>query len=163
MTTSNSWPLILTVLGMLVGLAGTFLPFLPGLPIILVCAVLYYTLSAGWSASAIVVVVAMSIMTAVAMSTHLWLGPAGARQQGASGWTSFIAAVAGIIGLFVIPGIGAILLPIAVVLVIEWLKVRNVQHAGRAALAYFVGWLMSTGINVLVGIMMIGLFWWEAG
>src|SRR4051794_19935309 len=118
MATSTSWPLFLTLIGMLVGLAGTFLPFIPGLPIIVVCAVLYYALVTGWSGPAIVVVVAMTIMTAVAMSTHLWLGPAGARQQGASGWTSFIAAVAGIIGLFVIPGIGAILLPIAVVLVI---------------------------------------------
>jgi uncharacterized protein len=162
MPTSDSWPLFITILGMLVGLAGTFLPVVPGLPIIVVCAVLYYAFVAGWTSWSIAVVVIMVALTAGAMSTHLWLGSAGARRQGASTLTSVLTMLAGVIGLFIIPGIGAILLPIGVVLVIEWLKVRNLQHAGRAAFAYFVGWLMSTGISLIAGLIMIGIFWYEA-
>ncbi len=158
----TSGPLLLTLIGMILGLLGTFLPILPGLPIIVLCAALYYTFVTGWSAAPIAIVVVMSLLALAAMSTHYWLGPARTVQSGASRSTSILAALAGIIGLFVLPLVGAILLPLAVVLVIEYLRVRDVAHAWRATWAYFVGWLMSTGLQVLAGLLMIALFWVEA-
>lgn len=156
-------PFGLTIIGMLIGLAGTLLPVLPGLIIIVACASLYYTFVAGWTASAVAVIVVMAALFLGSIAVEYLLAPVGARQAGASWWASILAGLAGIIGFFILPFIGALLLPLAVVLIVEYLIVRDLQHAGRATRAYLIGWLVSSGLKFLAGLLMIAAFWLQAG
>ncbi len=151
----------LALLGMVLGLLGTLIPFVPGLPIIVLCAVAYYTFAAGWSLSALVAVGVMIVLMVVGSTAEWWVAPASAQRGGGGCLSSFLAAIAGIVGFFVIPGIGVIVLPLVVVLVVEYLRARDVRHAGRATAAYFVGWLLSNGIELVAGLLMIGVFWWQ--
>jgi len=155
-------PLTLALLIMIVGLAGTMLPLIPGLPIILATAIAYFWLVTGWTAWTIAATVVITLLFVAGLALDYIIAPAAARQGGASCSTTLLAGVAGIIGFFVLPLIGAILLPIAVVLVIEYLRERDARRAGKAAGAYLVGWVASNGLKLLTGVVMIAAFWFAA-
>ena len=155
-------PVDFALLGMVLGLLGTLVPLVPGLPIIVLCAVAYYALVTGWTVTATLVVGMMVLLMLVGMTAEWWLAPAGARRGGASCLSTALAGLSAIVGFFVLPVIGAILLPVLVVLAVEWLRARDLRRAGRAATAYFMGWLAASGVELVAGLLMIALFWWAA-
>lgn len=152
-------PLSLALLVMIIGLAGTMLPLIPGLPVILVAGIAYFWLVTGWTTWAVAATVIMTILLIGGFALDYTLAPVAARQGGASCSTTLLAGIAGLVGFFVLPLLGAILLPIAVVLVIEYLRERDLRRAGKAAGAYIVGWLASNGLKFLTGLVMIAVFW----
>ena len=155
-------PLSLALLVMVVGLAGTMLPLIPGLPVILATAVAYFWLVTGWTPWTIFATVVITLLFVAGLVLDYVIAPTAARQGGASCSTTLLAGIAGIVGFFVLPLIGAILLPIGVVLVIEYLRERDARRAGKAAGAYLVGWVASNGLKFLTGIAMIAAFWLAA-
>ncbi len=151
----------LAILAMAVSLIVGLLPVIPTTPLILVVAVVYY-FAVGWTWGAALVILILAALTAVSSTAELWLAPAGARKGGASWQTTALVTIVSIIGFFVLPLIGAILLPIGVVLVLEFLRLRSLRRAATAAGAWFVGWLLSNGLELVAGLVMIAIFWLHA-
>jgi uncharacterized protein len=132
-----SWFLIATLLVMVVGLAGSVLPGLPGVPLIFLAALVYgiYTgfAEVGWP-----IVALLGLFAALALVAAIVGTPYGARRFGASKWGTIGGAVGGIVGALVgllFLGIGSlfglILGTIAGVFLGEYLRRRERGTSAR--------------------------------
>ncbi|HAM82257.1 DUF456 domain-containing protein [Ornithinibacillus bavariensis] len=80
------------------------------------------------------------------------------KKFGGSKWGERGAAIAVIIGSFVIPPFGIIIIPFVAVLIIEMLQKRTFQEAFKASIGSLLGFLSGTFAKVFVQIIMIILF-----
>lgn len=94
---SDTTILVATLLCMLVGLAGSVLPGLPGVPLIFLSAVVYGFLT-GFETVGAVVLVVLGLFAALAFVMDFLATSYGARRFGASNWGTVGGAVGGIVG-----------------------------------------------------------------
>lgn len=149
-------PALLALAGMGVGLAGTLVPVLPGLPLMALVAVLYgwwegfRAASPGW--------VFFWVGCALAglggeTAARMW----GARRFGASRAGAWGALVGGVVGAFFLP-VGLVLGPLLGALVGEVLAGRPPGEAVRAGLGGAAGALLGTGLNFVLGVVIFSTF-----
>ena len=159
---------------MLLGLLGSILPGLPGVPVIFISA-LVYTYLTSFEDIGVLVLVILGLFALLAFVAD-FLGTAyGVRRFGASNWGTVGGAIGGLLGtlagaLFL--GVGALfgLLAGSVggVLVGEYLRrerrvttppgARNWRRTSRAAGGVLVGYLISTVIQSVIGVLSIVVF-----
>jgi hypothetical protein len=161
--------LIFLTLGvMLVGLAGTVIPALPGIELIWLATVAYWVVT-GFDRWGIILVVLMTVLLIIGEVMSFFLANTTAAQTGAS-WQAIAASlVLGLIGMFVIPIIGALIGAVLGVFLVEWYRRRNWREALRATTGAVWGYGLSIGAQFVVALMMIGLWgvwvfgeWWLA-
>jgi hypothetical protein len=152
----------ITLLVMGLGLLGVLLPLIPG-PLLIWLAALAYALIRGITWRSGIILAVLTILMLAGSTTDWWVSSAGARREGASGCAVMAAAVAGVAGFVFFNLLGAILLPMLTVLVVELLRLRDLRHAARAGRGYLVGWLLSTGIELVVALAMIAIWLWQIG
>jgi uncharacterized protein YqgC (DUF456 family) len=152
----------LTLLAMALGLVGVLIPLIPGPFLIWLAAVGYFVLRGLTWQGGIVLAVLTALMLA-GSTTGLWLSSAGARRSGASGCAIAAAALAGLIGFLLFNVIGAILLPTATVLAIEFMRLHDIGQATRVGRSYLVGWLLSAGVELLLALLMVVVWTWHVG
>jgi uncharacterized protein len=80
------------------------------------------------------------------------------KKFGGSKWGERGAAIAVIIGSFVIPPFGIIIVPFIAVLIIELLQKKTFQEAFKASIGSLLGFLSGTFAKVFMQIVMILLF-----
>lgn len=156
----NGIVLGMTLLAMLVGLIGIVLPIIPGTVVIFLSTLVYAVLdrfqSVGWPT-----LVVLGLLTVVATTADLWASTIGAKVGGASGWSVVVGLVGGLVGfvLFTLPGaiIGAIL----GVLLTEIVRVGDWRQAFKAGGGWIAGWLLSTVVQLGIGLVMIAIFVWQ--
>src|SRR5215213_7311026 len=169
--------LALTLILMFVGLLGSVLPGLPGVPLIFLSALLYAILTDFRSVGAAILVV-LGIFAAIALVADFLATSYGARRFGASNWGTVGGAVGGIVGALIgllFLGIGSlfglILGTIAGVFIGEYLKRKrhsgpeeqgpaqaDWRRASRAAGGVFVGYLASAVVQGFLGLASIVVF-----
>jgi uncharacterized protein len=156
----NALLITITLLVMFAGLAGTFLPFLPGIPLIYACIVVYGLIT-GWTVYGAGAVIGWGIATLVMVFLDFYAGSIGAKKYGASRagiWGSILGSIAGTIiaglpGLIIGPFIGAV--------GGELISGRSGIEALRSGWGTFVGFIGGSIVKIAVGISMIGSFlWW---
>lgn len=140
----------------LVGLAGTVLPALPGLPLVF-AGMLLGAWAGGFEHIGIPVLVALGALTVFSLVIDFWATALGARRVGASRMAiagavigTFVGIFFGFIGLFAGPFIGA--------LAGELLHGRRVGHATRVGFGTWMGVLFGTVMKLALAFTMIGLF-----
>src|SRR5215211_8621570 len=169
--------LALTLILMFVGLLGSVLPGLPGVPLIFLSALLYAILTDFRSVGAAMLVV-LGIFAAIALVADFVATSYGARRFGASNWGTVGGAVGGIAGaliglLFLGIGslLGLILGTIAGVFIAEYLKRErhggpqtldpaqsDWRRASRAAGGVLVGYVASAVIQGALGLASVVVF-----
>jgi hypothetical protein len=146
---------------MLVGLVGTFLPALPSIELIWLAALAYGLLNHwafGWSNWNIVLFILITVILIIGEFVIWWLGNMTAKQTGAS-WTAIaLSLVLGIIGMFVIPVIGAIIGAMLGVFIVEFYRRRNWREALKATTGVLWGAGLSFGAQVVIGLVMIAIW-----
>jgi uncharacterized protein YqgC (DUF456 family) len=152
----------ITLLVMALGAVMVLLPLIPGLVLIWLAA-LAYDLIRGFTWRSGIVLLVLTVLMIVGSTTEFWLSSAGARRGGASGWAVLAAVVASVVGLVFLNALAAVLLPALAVLAVEYVRVRDVRHAARAGRDYLIGWFFSTGIELMVALLMIALWLWQVG
>jgi len=156
----------LTLGVMLVGLAGTVIPALPGIELIWLATVAYWVFT-GFDRWGIILLVLMTILLIIGEVVSFFLANTTAVKTGAS-WQAVVASlVLGLIGMFVIPIIGALIGAVLGVLLVEWYRRRNWREALRATTGTVWGYGLSIGAQFVVALLMIGLWgawvfgeWW---
>ena len=148
--------LLLAALLVLLGLAGTILPILPG--ILLVFAGLFL---AAWAEDFHKVgTVGLSIiggLAVVSIAVDLIASLLGAKRVGASPLALAGAALGSIVGLFLgIPGI--ILGPFIGAVAGEYIARGRLAQAGKVGLGTWVGLLLAAVAKVAIAFLMIGTF-----
>ena len=147
---------VLAVLLVLVGIAGTILPALPGAPLVGIGLVLAAWADrfekVGWFP--LVVIGVLTILTLVVDFLATMMG---AKRVGASGLALFGAALGTVAGLFFgLPGV--ILGPFVGAVLGEYLARRNHEQAVKVGVGTWIGLLLGTAGKLALIFMMIGVF-----
>jgi hypothetical protein len=140
----------------LIGLAGTILPALPGVPIVflglLIAAWIEHFQKIGWPTLTI-----LAVLTAFAIGVDLLATLLGAKRVGASKLALLGAAIGsiigiffGLIGIFVFPFIGAV--------AGELIARREMGQAAKVGVATWLGLLFGALAKLALALTMIGVF-----
>jgi uncharacterized protein YqgC (DUF456 family) len=151
---NDTLTIVLVALVMAVGLIGTVLPFVPGLPLIWGAALVYGLIEGfgitGW--------VAMAAITAVAiagMAAKIVLPQRRATTSGAPKSTLLVGSIAGIIGFFVVPIVGLPVGAVAGVYLAEYWRTADPGTAWRSTKQVILGFGLGALLEMSAGIVMI--------
>lgn len=162
-------PFWIALLAMLIGLAGTVLPALPGVGLIWIAA-LIYAVADGFVHLTPVGFGAITVLAALGLLSDFLLTQAGSRMAGAS-WQALAAGVAlGAVGFVIgllVGGIGAV--PAGVIgtllgiFIVEYRHRKDWIEALKAGGGWLAGCVVSRGLQFLLALVMIVIFVWQAG
>jgi uncharacterized protein YqgC (DUF456 family) len=160
---------ILTMIIMLIGLAGTVLPMLPGLPIMWAGALIYALVTGfeeiGWVFlvvfGVLAVLVVFGVLAAVTTLLDYVANLYGAKKMGASGWGIFGALVGMLVGLFSAGLIGLLVGAFLGAILGELLGGKKSSQALKAGVGTFLGFLGGTFLKFVIGCIMMGAFLFE--
>ena len=157
---------VLAVLLVLVGIAGTILPALPGLPLVFAGMLL-----AAWAGDfqqvGVPMLVVLGLLTVFSLAVDFWATALGAKRVGASRLAIVGAMVGTVAGLFFGP-IGLLMGPFAGAIGGELIHRRSLQKqdlglAAKIGVGTWVGILFGTVLKLALAFTMLGLFalaWW---
>lgn len=147
---------IITALLIVVGVAGTVLPALPGTILVLAGIVLGawlddFTRVKWW------VVAIISVLAVVAWATDYFATILCAKKVGASKWALIGAALGTIVGIFM-GLVGVLFMPFVGAVIGEYIAQKNARQAAKVGLATWIGLLVGTVVKLVLVFMMIGIF-----
>ena len=157
---SESW-LTVALAVMFIGLLGVLLPLIPGVALIWLTA-LIYAIAEGFENIDPMTMVALSLVALPGITADIWVSSLGAKVGGASVWSIVASLLGGVVGFFVFSLPGAIVGSLLGLIAVELFRAEDWRQALKASGGWIVGWLASTVVQILVGLIMIGIFWWQA-
>jgi uncharacterized protein YqgC (DUF456 family) len=154
MTVTLLW--ILSIALIVVGVAGTVLPALPGTLFVLAGIVLGAWIDdfarVGWGVLAFIIALAV-----LAWVLDYVAGLMGARKAGASRQALIGAALGTVVGLFM-GLVGVLFMPLVGAAVGEYLARRDQQRALKVGVATWLGIMAGLVSKVVIAFVMIGVF-----
>lgn len=151
---------VIVLVMMLVGLAGTLFPVLPGIVLMWV-ATIAYGLSFGFDALGIGITAVISVFTVVALVLGVVLPKQAAAGAGASNKSQLAAGIGAIIGFFVIPVVGLVIGAVVGIAIAEYYEKGDWELAKGSTIAVAKGFGVSTLAQFAIGvaILLIWLCW----
>ncbi|WP_088051109.1 DUF456 domain-containing protein [Virgibacillus dakarensis] len=137
--------------------AGIIFPIIPS-PLVIWVGFLLYHFVIDASELTTTFWLAMAILTIVLIGSDIIANSYFVKKYGGSKWGERGAAIAVIIGSFVIPPFGIIVLPFIVVFVIEMMQQRTANEAIRASFGSLIGFLGGAVAKVIIQLIMIVWF-----
>lgn len=145
----------------LIGLAGTVLPVLPGIPLMF-AGMLLAAWAGGFEHVGATPLVLLGVLALLSLLVDFWATAMGAKRVGASGKAlagavvgTFAGMFFGIIGIFVGPFAGAVA---GEMLHLRSLDRRGISHAARVGAGTWIGVVVAVGLKLMVAFAMIGIF-----
>ena len=140
----------------LVGVAGTVLPGLPG-AILVLAGLALAAWSDGFARVGLGTLAVLAALTVLTYVLDFVATAVGARRFGTSWWGVVGALLGTIAGLFLgLPGL--LVGPFVGAFAAELIARRDVRQAGRAGLGAWLGLLLGTAARLGVVLVMIGIF-----
>jgi hypothetical protein len=152
--------LLLVALAMAVGVVGTVVPGLPGLPIAW-AAVLVWVLADDGGAAHWAVLAVVTALLAVGIVAKYVLSSRRMRERGAPRSTLVLAGLGGLVGFFVIPVVGVFVGLAAGALAAEYARLHDLRAAWSSAWAVLLALGIGTLIEIAAGVAMV--LTWAAG
>ena len=147
---------IASVALIVVGLAGTVLPALPGTILILAGIVLGAWIDdftrVGWSTLTVIIILAV-----MAWALDYIAGLLGAKKAGASRYAIVGAALGTVTGIFM-GLVGVLFMPLVGAAVGEYIARKDHQNAVKVGVATWLGIMEGLIAKVVIAFMMIGIF-----
>ena len=147
---------VLCVLLIVVGVAGTVLPALPGTAFVFAGVVLGAWIDdfarVGWGTVAVV-----GVLAVISWVLDYVAGLLGAQRAGASRLAVIGAAAGTVVGLFM-GLVGVFFMPLVGAAVGEYLYLRDHRQAARVGVATWVGLMVGLVAKVVIAFVMIGIF-----
>jgi uncharacterized protein len=152
--TALGW--IAAVLLIVIGVAGTVLPALPGTLLVLGGIVLGAWLDAFTRVKPWVVAI-IAVLALLAWATDYVATVMGAKKAGASKWAIIGAALGTVAGIFM-GLVGVLFMPFVGAVIGEYIAQKNAKQAAKVGLATWLGLLIGTVVKLVLVFMMIGIF-----
>ena len=149
--------LIVVAAAMAVGVAGTVVPFVPGLGLVWLAA-LGYGLAAGFGVAGFIAFLIITALAVGGIAAGVVLPHRAARGGGATSLSLTLGAAMAVIGFFVVPVIGLPLGGVLGIFVGEMLRTRDVSIAWRATSATLKGFGLGTLAQVAFGLVMVSVW-----
>jgi uncharacterized protein len=147
---------IAAVVLILVGMAGTVLPALPGTPLVFV-GLLLAAWADGFTKVGWFTLVLLALLTASSLALDFFASGLGAKKVGASRLAIVGSVLGGLIGFFFgLPGL--FLGPFVGAALGEYISLKNLKRAGKVGLATWLGILFGTAAKIALAFTMLGLF-----
>lgn len=146
---------ILAVVLIIVGVAGTFLPALPGIPLIFGGVLLAAWIDdfqriPGW------VIGVLALLAVIGIAVDYVAAALSARRIGASRQGIIGAAIGTVAGIFT--GLwGLLFMPLVGAAIGEYLAHQDALRAGKVGIATWFGLLIGTAVKIAVAFTMIGV------
>ena len=140
----------------LIGLAGTVLPVLPGTLLVWGGALLGAWID-DFTRVGVGTMVIISILAAGAWALDFVAGLMGAKRAGASKLALVGAAVGTVVGIFM-GLVGVLFMPLVGAAVGEYWAQRDQQRAAKVALATWLGLMIGMVAKVVLSFVMVGVF-----
>lgn len=160
MDATQLWYTLAVVL-VLVGLAGTVLPALPGIPLVF-AGMLLAAWAGGFEHIGAATLVVLGILTLFSLLVDFWATAMGARRVGASGKAlagavigTFAGMFFGIIGIFAGPFVGAVA---GELLHLRSLDRRGIGRAAKVGAGTWFGVVVAVALKLTLAFAMIGIF-----
>ena len=147
---------VLSAVLVLVGLAGTVLPLLPGTLLVWVGLLLGAWIDDFTRVSALTVVF-ITLLAALAWALDFVAGLIGAKRAGASKLALVGAAVGTVIGLFM-GLVGVLFMPLVGAALGQYWAQRDQQRAAKVAFATWLGLMLGMVAKVVMSFVMVGIF-----
>lgn len=148
---------VVVLIVMVLGLFSLIIPFIPGLTIIWVAALVYGLIDGFNLAGGILFGVITVLMLFGSVVDNLLMG-AGAKQSGASWLAVGVALVAGVAGSLLFPPFGGLLLTLVGLFVVEIIRLRDWRKATDSTKSMAIGWGKAVLARIGIGVVMIGLY-----
>lgn len=150
------WQIIVAVLLVVVGIAGTVLPMLPGVPLVF-AGLLLAAWHSGFNQVGIITMVIIGAIAAMAWAVDFFASVVTAKKAGASKyalWGAAIGALVGIIGgipgLIIGPAIGAI--------IGELITHKDTTKATTVGIAAGLGFVLALAMKIVLVLTMLAVF-----
>lgn len=155
---TNAAILILALAIAFIGLAGVFLPFLPGVPIVWLGLAIYAYLT-GFATLSLTTVLVFLGLTFLTIILDFLAPIIGAKSYKASKYGITGAFLGMILGLLILGPIGIIVGPFAGAFLGEfWLGRKESEEAFKASLGTVIGFLAGALIKTALILVMLGFF-----
>ncbi len=141
---------VIALIVMLAGIVGTFLPALPGIPLIWLAMLGYGFFEGFKEMTPTFLVITLLVVAATQVAEH-YARAWGAQKFGGGKAGAWGAVIGSIVGLFFMP-IGLVLGPFLGALIFELVAGRSSEEAVRAGFGGVVGVLGSVVVNVIVAL-----------
>lgn len=150
---------VFTIVGLLVAVAGAFVPLLPG-SIVGWISILVYSLATGWSDFGGAWFGLMTVLLAVTGTAEWWLPMLGAKVTGASKRSLLYGIIGSIGGLIFFPPFGSIIGYALGVLAGAWQEHRDIRLAVKASLGNLAGQGVAAIVELIGILVVLALFIW---
>lgn len=140
----------------LVGLAGTIVPALPGVPLVF-AGMLLAAWAGDFTRVGPLTLIVLGVLTVLALAVDFFAGLLGARRFGASPHALWGAAIGTVVGLFFhLPGL--ILGPFVGALLGELLAGSALKRATQVGVGAWLGFVFGTLAKIALCFTMLGVF-----
>ena len=141
----------------LLGIAGSILPVLPGPPLSFIGLLLLALVNHFSPPLTSTLVILMGLLTIAVVGLDYIMPVWGAKKYGASKWGLWGSVVGMVIGVFFSP-LGMLLGGLMGAVIAEWLIHRETGHALRAGWGVIIGTLLGTILKLVVSAVMAYYF-----
>ncbi len=163
-----AWAFWGALVAMVIALFGVFVPIIPDIALIWL-VILVYAIAERFSTIHPLSFVALTFLAALGITAEFWMSQAGAKISGASIWSilagialSIVGAIFGLVllGIGAVPG--ALLGALLGLVLAEWYQRRQWRETIKVVGGWLAGYLLSVGVQLYIGILMIIIFVWQA-
>ncbi|WP_164214573.1 DUF456 domain-containing protein [Virgibacillus sp. YIM 98842] len=148
---------IIIIILFILSFAGVIFPIIPSVLVIWVGFLLYHFVL-NPNELDLFFWIAMIVFTIILILADVIANSYFVKKYGGSKWGERGAAVAVIVGSFIMPPFGILIVPFAVVFLIEMMQRRTTTEALRASFGSLIGFLSGTFAKVVLQFVMIVWF-----
>ena len=163
-----TWAFWGALVAMVIALLGVFVPIIPDIALIWL-VILVYAIAERFSTIDPLTFVAVTFLAGLGFTAEFWMSQAGAKITGASIWSILAGIALGIVGAvlgLVFLGIGAVpgafLGGLIGLVLVEWYQRRQWRETLKVVGGWLAGYLLSVGVQLYIGVLMILIFVWQA-
>ncbi|MFD1038306.1 DUF456 domain-containing protein [Virgibacillus byunsanensis] len=150
-----SWIIIVALF--LLSFVGIIFPIIPSVLVLWVGFILYHFVINGTELDFVFWAV-MVVFTVILIVSDIIANSYFVKKFGGSKWGERGAAVAVIVGSFIIPPFGIIIVPFITVILIEMYQKRTTKEAMQASIGSLIGFLSGVVAKVIIQLVMISWF-----
>ncbi|MDN3514620.1 MAG: DUF456 domain-containing protein [Candidatus Brocadia sp.] len=157
------WEIVLFAISlviMIVGMAGIVIPIIPSIPLVWLGAFLYAVFTHFEKVTWMVLLI-FALLTIFSIVLENLGNVYGAKRFGATKWGILGSVVGTGVGFYMGGPLGLILGPVAGTVIFEIIGGKGYKGALKSGLGNFVGFLGGSLVKLLIGISMISLFIWK--
>lgn len=148
---------ILSGILILIGMLGTVLPVVPGIPLAFV-GMLLAAWAGDFSKISLFTVIVLGLLTAASVAVDFFASLIGAKRAGASKMAMLGGALGGLIGFFILNIVGLIIGPFIGVVAVEMFRGKSAREAGKIGLGTWIGMAVGMALKVGLAFAMLGIF-----